>query len=249
MGAPLFRNLLLSTVAVAAVSGSAFAADLPSREAPPVYVPPPPFFTWTGAYIGGQVGYEFGRSTSSLEPTGGSVGDYSPNGVVGGAHIGYNYQISQFVIGLEGDVNGSSYRGNSGFGNVGVDATRTDIDGSVRGRVGWAWDRTLFYATGGAAFAPEHHSFTSLDGAVDSTSPTRVGWTVGGGVEYAITNNWSLRAEYRYTDYGHTTNVLFNGTGGAFAVRSHDTDNRVQAGFSYKFGAPLPPAPPILAKY
>jgi outer membrane immunogenic protein len=246
----MFRKLFLSTAALFAVTGTAFAADLPARSAPPVYVPPPPpIFTWTGAYIGGQVGYEFGRSTASLEPTGVGLGGYNPNGVVGGAHIGYNYQINQYVIGLEGDVNGSSYRGNSGFGGAGVDSVRSDIDGSVRGRVGWAWDRTLFYATGGAAFAPVHHSFAAFNGGVDTTSPTRVGWTVGGGVEYAITNNWSLRAEYRYTDYGHTTNVLFDSTGGAFAVRSRDTDHRVQAGFSYKFDQPTPIAPPIVAKY
>jgi outer membrane immunogenic protein len=253
----MFRKILISTVALVAVTGTAFAADLPSRSAPPVYVPPPPppIFSWTGAYVGGQIGYEWGTSSSNLFPTafgpgaGASLGSYSPNGVVGGAHIGYNYQISQFVVGLEGDVNGSDYHGSTSFGGLATQSTRTDVDGSIRGRVGVAWDRALIYATGGAAFGPIRNSFTSFGGINDSSSTTRVGWTVGGGVEYAITNNWSLRAEYRYTDYGNSTNVLVNNTGSALATRSRDTDNRVQAGFSYKFDTPVPMAPPIVAKY
>jgi outer membrane immunogenic protein len=253
----MFRKSLLSTAALAVLGGSAFAADLPSRSAPPVYMPPPPppIFSWTGVYIGGQIGYEWGQSSGAIFPTGtgpasgASLGTNNPSGVTGGAHIGYNYQINHFVVGVEGDVNGSNYHGNTTFGGLGSTSTRTDIDGSIRGRVGYAWDRALFYATGGAAFAPVSNSFTSAAGFSDTTSPTRIGWTIGGGVEYAITNNWSLRAEYRYTDYGHSTNVLTNSTGGALAIRTHDTDNRVQAGFSYKFDTPAPMAPPMLAKY
>ena len=249
----MFRKILISTVALVAVTGTAFAADLPSRSAPPVYVPPPPpIFSWTGVYIGGQIGYEWGKSSDSVFASPGAgvgLGSYSPSGVTGGAHIGYNYQINQFVVGVEGDVNGSSYHGsNAVFGGLGTVSTRTDIDGSIRGRVGYAWDRALFYATGGAAFGPVHDSFTNGLGT-DSTSSTKIGWTVGGGVEYAITNNWSARVEYRYTDFGHTTDTLFNTSGGIFQIRSHDTDNRVQAGFSYKFDTPVPMAPPIVAKY
>jgi outer membrane immunogenic protein len=253
MGAPLFRKILISTAAVVVVSGSAFAADLPSRAPPPVFVPPPPIFTWSGFYIGGQVGYEWGRTSATVFETAGpasiGLGGFNSNGVVGGAHIGYNYQISQFVVGLEGDVNGAGYRGSNVFLGAASFTTRNDIDGSVRGRVGVAWDRALIYATGGAAFAPFRHTITVFGGGVDEESTTRVGWTIGGGIEYAITNNWSLRAEYRYTDYGHIEDVLFNSTGGTLAVRTHETDNRVQGGFSYKFDAPTPIAPPVLAKY
>jgi outer membrane immunogenic protein len=250
----MFRKILLSTAALFAVSGTAFAADLPARSAPPVYVPPPPpIFTWTGAYIGGQIGYEFGHSSTTGITAAGAADQigYSPDGVVGGAHIGYNYQINQFVIGLEGDVNGSDYHG-SAFNNAGtvLYSTRTDIDGSVRGRVGYAFDRALIYATGGAAFAALRNTSVNVaTGGTDVFNNTRVGWTVGGGVEYAITNNWSLRAEYRYTDYGHFNEFEANSTGGAVTLRKHETDNRVQAGFSYKFDQPVPLAPPILAKY
>jgi outer membrane immunogenic protein len=248
----MFRKILLTTASLVAISGTAFAADLPSRAAPPVFVPPPPIFTWSGAYVGAQIGYEWGTSSNSVFASPGAgvgLGSYSPNGVVGGAHIGYNYQISQFVVGLEGDVNGSSYRGNNAvFGGLGTVSTRSNVDGSIRGRVGVAWDRALIYATGGAAFGSIHDSFANGIG-VDTESTTRVGWTVGGGVEYAVTNNWSVRAEYRYTDYGSTNFSLLNTSGGIFTMRSHDTDNRVQAGFSYKFDQPMMIAPPIVAKY
>jgi outer membrane immunogenic protein len=246
------RNLFLSAALLIGFSGSAFAADLPSRAAPPVYLPPPPVFSWTGVYIGGQIGYQWGTSsTTALTAVGPqSQASYSPNGVVGGAHIGYNYQIAQFVLGLEGDVNGSGYQG-SGFNNAGIvqHSTREDIQGSIRGRVGAAWDRALIYATGGVAIGSLHNSYLNTsDGRSDTFDTTRVGWTVGGGVEYAITNNWSLRAEYRYTDYGHYNDFLANSTAGTVTARKHETDNMVTAGFSYKFDMFAPPGP-VVAKY
>jgi outer membrane immunogenic protein len=254
----MFRKSLLSTAALLAIGGSAFAADLPSRAAPPVYMPPPPpIFTWTGFYVGGQVGYAWGNSgtTAASTATGATIGEpgYNPNGVIGGAHAGYNYQMSQFVIGLEADVNGSNYRG-SGISNSGVftNSTNIPVDGSIRGRVGFAWDRALFYGTGGVAFGSlQNNTVNTLTGASDSFDRFAVGWTAGGGVEYAVTNNWSIRAEYRYTDFGTNNQLLVNSTGGAVNLNKHETENRVQAGFSYKFGEPLAPPPPLpaVAKY
>ena len=87
----MIKKLLLSTVTLGALSVSAFAADLPSRRAPPVYVPPPiPVFTWTGFYVGGQVGYQWGRSngTALAARGGGAAGSGSPNGILGGGHVG-----------------------------------------------------------------------------------------------------------------------------------------------------------------
>ncbi len=235
----MMRKILLTSVAVLATSASAFASDLPShRQAPPPYIPPPPSFTWTCFYVGGQIGYECGREPATFFST-------QPSGVAGGAHIGYNYQVAQFVFGIEGDVNGTSYSGSATtfFGPATI-STKIPVDGSVRGRIGYAWDRTLFYATGGAAFADIKDSFVGPAG-VASLSRTRVGWTVGGGVEYAITNNWSVRAEYRYTDYGRFLDTPFVLPA---PVNHHSTDNRVQIGFSYKFDMYAPPAP-VLAKY
>ena len=259
----MIKKLLLSTVMIAALAGTAFAADLPSRRAPPVYVPPPviPLFTWTGLYVGGQVGYEFGRSNAfaSNPVLGGlaSVGG-KPNGVIGGAHVGYNYALGMpafggigpsFVVGVEGDVDGSNYKTNYLLGGI-SNSTNQNIQGSVRGRLGVAVDRALFYATGGAAFGDLGNNYTNtFNGLTDSNKRTRVGYTLGGGIEYAITNNFSLRAEYRYTDFGHFSDVLSNSTGGGVTVRHHETDNRVQAGFSYKFDTFSPLATPVVARY
>ena len=106
----MHRRILLASAGVIALAGSAFAADLPSRAPPPVYVPPAPIFTWTGIYIGGQIGYAWGTSNTNLGDSFGDFTSFSTNnsGVIGGAHVGYNLQLSQFVVGLEGDVDGSS---------------------------------------------------------------------------------------------------------------------------------------------
>lgn len=250
----MFHKILLSTVAVAALSGSAYAADLPTMKGPALYAPPA--FSWTGAYVGGQIGYEWGAESTSLSTAaggfGGTVPSLSTSGVIGGAHIGYNLQYSQFVFGLEGDINGSSYAGSgmNSLGTVGAYGS-IPIDGSLRARLGYAWQRALIYATGGAAFGDIHQTSTLFaTGATDTSDTLSVGWTVGGGIEYAIDTNWSARIEYRYTDYGNTAAYLGTSTagfaGGPYTAQMHDTDNRVQAGFSYKFDMLQAP---VLAKY
>ncbi|MDR3463042.1 MAG: porin family protein [Beijerinckiaceae bacterium] len=236
----MFHKLLVSTVAFAALAGTAFAADLPSRHAPPVYAPPPiPVFTWTGIYVGGQVGYGFGRDSNNFNPSSSST-----SGVIGGAHIGYNYQLpSNIVIGVEGDVDGSSARATT-FYPATTASFRDEVQGSVRGRVGYAVDRALFYATGGAAFGGLRNNYYSGP-FEDSMTHTRVGYTVGGGVEYAIDPHWSVRAEYRYTDFGHYND--FAATTLGTNITKHDTENRVQLGFSYKFDTFGPT--PVVARY
>ena len=257
------RKFIGATLLVAA-SSTAFAADLPSRRAPPVYIPPapPPVFSWSGVYVGGQVGYNFGNDRSLAFATGTPVGlasnAVSQNGVIGGAHVGYNYATRGMpffgnssavsaVFGLEGDVDGTSAKSNYGLGGIAVSSS-PNVQGSVRGRVGLAYDRVLFYATGGAAFGGFQNNYTNtLNGLTDSFSHTRVGYTVGGGIEYAFTNNWSVRAEYRYTDFGHTFDTLSNSTGGGVTVRQREAENRVQLGVSYKFDMFAPA--PVVARY
>lgn len=255
----MINKFLLSTAALVALAGTAAAADLPSRRAPPVYVPPPaiPVFTWTGAYVGGQVGYEFGRSNATSFAPGGArtgFGTSSPSGVVGGAHIGYLFSTQSLgfggnlfggglVAGVEGSVDGSNYRSNYTFANF-DNRTRQNIEGSVRGRLGVAVDRALFYATGGVAFGGlQNDYFNRANGTAASFSRTRVGYTVGGGVEYAFTNNVSARVEYRYTDYGSFNDVLASGA----SIRHRETDNRIQAGISYHFSTPS--LAPVVARY
>jgi outer membrane immunogenic protein len=285
---PMYRKILLASVGAVALSGSAaLAADIPSRAPPPVYLPPPPLFTWTGIYVGGQVGYAWASGAnrvSGVDPFTGiafntSIGQ-NPNGVIGGANVGYNYQIpawswfssSGAVIGLEGSVDGTSLTNTAAFafpdGTSLTARTRAEIQGSIRGRLGIAWDRLLIYATGGAAFGGFKTDFTIFGpafvspagvpfgafGGTSNFSNTRVGWTVGGGIQYAITNNWSVRAEYRFTDWGRINNTLFSGDafavafpGIAFVGNRHIQQNQVQVGFDYKFDLFAPA--PVVAKY
>jgi outer membrane immunogenic protein len=274
----MYRKFLLASVGAMALTGSAaFAADLPSRAPPPVYLPPVPIFTWTGFYIGGQVGGAWGTGGNHLtafDPVTGTLVDRSfggrPSGVIGGGHVGFNYQIpgwnwfssSGIVIGLEGTVDGASLSKTTvvtfpvAFGGGTLTAHSTaDIQGSIRGRLGVAWDRALIYATGGVAFVGVN-SDLSLSGfnavgmpffASASRSNSRTGWTVGGGIAYAVTNNWSIRAEYRYTDFGTISRSAVFPGGGFFNGHRRFAENQVQAGISYKFETYVPP--PIVSKY
>jgi outer membrane immunogenic protein len=250
----MFRKVFMSTVVFAALSGLAMAADLPSRAPAPVFVPPPAF-TWTGVYMGGEVGYQFGTLNSSLLTNPGraflaGIPAFNTNGVVGGAHLGINAQMSQFVIGFEGDIEGASVKGSTSaatpFGTAAFSA-REDVESTLRARAGYAWDRVLIYGTGGLAIADFINHYSTVLG-LDSDPHTRFGWTGGGGVEFAVDNNWSVRGEYRFTTFGSTNDVLAVSSAGVAQVRWHETDNSVRIGFSYKFGAP-PPPPPVVAKY
>ncbi len=168
----MYRKIFLASVGAMALTGSAaFAADLPSRAPPPVYLPPPPLFTWTGIYIGGQVGYAWtsgNNNFNGFDPFFGtgtflstSIGG-TPSGVIGGGNVGYNYQINQWVLGLEGSVDGTSLSNTSAAffpdGTTLSAHSTADIQGSIRGKLGVAWDRALIYATGGVAFGGiQHH--------------------------------------------------------------------------------------------
>jgi outer membrane immunogenic protein len=179
---------LLDSVAIV-MAGSAYGADLPSRAPPPVYVPPAPIFAWTGFYVGGQVGYAWGRQVVDFGDQFGFADslNYNANGVIGGAHVGYNLKFSQFVGGLEGDVDGSSLSKSVtvapaaiGFDPLTFNA-HLNVQGSIRGRIGYAWDRVLLYGTGGVAFAGATSTLATPT-TFDRFSTSRVGWTVGAGL-------------------------------------------------------------------
>jgi outer membrane immunogenic protein len=229
-GQTMMRKFFLPAALLAAALPAA-AADIPYGQEPPAYTPPP-LFTWTGLYLGGQIGYAWGTDTATVNPFGFSTA-YTPNGVVGGAHVGYNYQLNQFVAGLEGDVEGAGISQSHNPGGFVVYKTELPVQGSIRARLGVAFDRVLIYATGGAAFAGFQTTISGF--GVDQSSQTRAGWTVGGGLEYAVTGNWSIRAEYRYTDFGTFSQSTPFTFGFGTWVNHHETENAVRAGFSYKF--------------
>lgn len=211
--------LSLTTAAFASVATMASAADVVFQE-PPAPAPmavAPAVYDWTGVYLGAHGGYSWMRI----------VGDDFESerfdGFLLGGHVGANWQMNSWVFGVEGDVsyawNDNTYATDLGDVEIG-----TDWQGSIRARAGYAIDRTLIFATGGLAFT---RGYVELDG--DKETETFTGWTVGGGLEHAFTDNWTARLEYRYADYGTET---FNFDSDADArLREHT----VRAGVSYKF--------------
>jgi outer membrane immunogenic protein len=209
------KKILLSSVALLGLATGALAADLPSRRAPAPIIAAVPVFTWTGFYVGVNAGY--GWSNNDFDAV--DLADEDDDGgFVGGAQVGYNYQIGSFVVGLEGDVQYADFgrEGVFDFDGDGVfddDFNSSDWFGTVRARAGVAFDRALIYATGGFAFAD------------DAT-----GWTVGGGVEYAFTNNLSAKIEGLYVNLDGNDDDIFPGF-------DNETDfGVVRAGLNFRFG-------------
>jgi outer membrane immunogenic protein len=240
----------LAVVLLGSVALPAMAADLPSRKEAPVYIAPAPVYSWTGFYVGAEFGGQWGQNTTSLvnnftQNTLLTTGNYNTSGVVGGGLIGYNYQINQFVLGVEGDLTGSSNQGRFTT-PVGLASQNSQygFGAGVRGRLGFAMDRTLIYATGGWAYETIDQTYANPlvnNFLQQRISTERSGYTIGGGVEYAFSPNWSARLEYRYTDYGKYVSNYSN----LVSIQQHPTDNTVQAAINYHFGAPAP----VLAKY
>jgi outer membrane immunogenic protein len=212
---------ILFVLALGLFSGQALAADLPQPvppHAPAVYVPVAPLiFTWSGIYIGANGGFSLGTTTPSGLPA------FNTNGALAGGTIGGNYQTGVFVFGAEGDFDWDNFKGSTTTCPLLAASCQMSSNwlATARGRVGVAWDRVLFYGTGGAAFA---NLKFSTPGA--SATATPFGWTAGGGVEFAISPNWSVKAEYLFVDF---TN---QGIGGAtFSV----IENVMRGGVNYRF--------------
>jgi outer membrane immunogenic protein len=246
----MLRKLLLSSAAATAMVGSALAADLPSRRPPPV-LPVVPLFTWTGFYVGvdGGYGWQNVRETGIAGGLAAYQLNFRASGPVGGGHAGFNWQVNQFVFGIEGDVLGTSMRVNAPFNAFLFNNAdwRSGVEGSIRGRIGIAFDRFMVYATGGVAFATFRlrENFLFAPTFADTFTPSRAGLTVGGGVEYAFTDNWLARVEGRYSDFGTFNNASVLVPGLFF--RERVTEARITGGLSYKFGYAAPA--PVVARY
>jgi outer membrane immunogenic protein len=272
------KRILIGMTAVASLlATSAFAADLPMQSYTKAPVFAEPLFNWTGFYIGGNLGYSLGSSsnteTISNSRTGATVANGAArdnvNGLIGGGQLGYNWQMSRWVAGLEGDFQGSREVGFANFVCLGCGDGPSNLTstltqhlawfGTVRGRAGiLVTPAVLLYGTGGLAYGEVDTagsiSGPTLQGPGSAVFPnltsTRVGWTAGAGIEGVIGGNWTAKLEYLYMDLGTAgfgplaTNILVPvRTNAGVSYSSHFTDNIQRVGINYKFDGP------VLARY
>jgi outer membrane immunogenic protein len=228
------KKLLLSAsaiVAVAAVTSSAFAADLPARTytKAPAYTAPALVYNWTGFYIGGHVGGAFGDG-NSLQGDGGRF--------MGGVQGGADYQFAtNWVVGIEAQY---SWMDNNSTNLVFPSGTvinggGNDQLGSVTGRLGYTWGPALLYAKGGYAWKDNNNLAiaTPIAAPVFVDGNRKDGYTVGGGLEYMFTPSWSGKVEYQYYNFGNTTitSAAIPGT-----VSYNNDEHTIKAGLNYRFG-------------
>lgn len=268
----------LGWVAAAAVSlgglASALAADMPMKA---VKAPPPPPCVWCGWYVGVNGGWAFGDATGRITDFS-TVGidNFGPiiaagavptflgakhDGGFGGGQFGYNWQMRNWLLGFETDIQGANigntstfvFPGGGGFIPI-VSTGRDHIDwfGTVRGRVGVTFDNVLLYGTGGLAYGGVKSSLTliatpSIAGNFSgSLNDTRVGWVAGAGVEWLFAQNWSLKGEYLHVDLGSSNVTMLdpvNLPGAFLTYRFHHEFDSVRAGVNYHFNGP------VVAKY
>ena len=286
------RKSLISVFAGAgfslAASGLALAADMVVKAPPP---PPAPVYSWAGFYVGGNIGYSWGKASGDLNDPAIAVfsglgslptsfpESLKPKGGIGGGQFGYNYQINPtWVVGLEADLQASNEHASNSqsastsgifgalpvFAGLTSSAAATTFEariswvGTARARAGvLITPTTLLYGTGGLAFGGVKVSGSgaasinlttcigglgciptgSASGAFAfSRSTTKTGWTLGGGVEGALTGNWTWKAEYLYLNLGSESGSVADNFGGIASWNAKFTDIIARAGLNYKFG-------------
>jgi len=233
------RKLSLTLLAAATIAASqAWAADLP-RKAPPAPPPPPPL-TWTGCYLGGNIGGAFGDASVTIN--GGEVSS-NGSGFAGGGQIGCDYQFTGgWVVGIRNmfDWTSNSRSRTIAFGPLAggvVDFNNQWFD-TLTGRIGYSWQPAwLLYVQGGAAWG---HTTTNISfGGVQTGqgSNTRTGWTVGGGIEWMFAPHWSAFLEGNWMDFGGNNGVVVTPVacpaGCAFSTSA--TEATVLVGVNYRF--------------
>ncbi len=212
-------------------STSAFAADaIVYNEPAPVAVVDT--FSWTGGYIGLNAGYAGGKFKANADVAGTNhYAKDTASGFLGGVQAGYNWQFDQMIVGIETDFQGTDLKADARYsvnGAAGFDAeAKISWFGTTRARLGYTpVDRFMVYATGGVAYGKIKASYGDF-----SQSDTRVGYTVGAGAEYALTNNVTLKSEYLYTDLGKLKLDTDAGRIGEVKAPFHT----VRVGVNYKF--------------
>ncbi len=244
------KRLTLSLLGTIAAVTCASAADLPVRAAPPPYVAPQAqIFTWSGFYVGANLGYGWAHSnTQGFNLNTGAATtatSHDVRGVVGGGQIGYKWMFApQWLLGSEADIDGAGMTGSTDVCATGCTHwdQRTDWLASVRGRLGYAWANWLLFGTGGGIWV-NHHTDRTITagggaalGTTASSSETTGGWTAGGGVEWGFLPHWSAKVEYLYyriepsADFVYPANAASNRH-----TESTTNGNLVRVGVNYHF--------------
>jgi outer membrane immunogenic protein len=194
-------KFVLAGAVLALMGGAASAADLPAYEPAPVVAPVPSAFTWTGFYLGAHAGYSWGEGEINLGAD--EDEDFDADGWLAGGFVGFNYQFANpLVVGIEADLEWTSIDGDGSDAALGDFDADVNLQGSVRGRIGYAFDRVLPYLTAGFAAADVDADSDAFGDASDA----EFGWTAGAGVDFAVTDKVFIRGEYRYTDLSDIDN-------------------------------------------
>jgi outer membrane immunogenic protein len=249
----------MAALGVVVATGSAFAADI----AAPIYKAPvmaPTAYSWTGCYVGIEGGGAWGssRHVGAGLPAPAALGvpitnSFDLSGGLLGGTVGCNYQVGSWVFGIEDDFSWTNKKGGASdippFNTVARSETNEKWLDTLRGRLGFAWDRALIYGTGGAAFADTGVKICNpAVGFCVSDSQTRTGWVAGAGIEYAVWDNLSVKIEYLHADFGTGRYVdpPVTGPGGGTVVTRNVSlsDDIVRVGLNWRFNWA-----PVVAKY
>ena len=298
------KRTLLCAAALISMTSLGYAADLPSRALAPAPIYVAPAFSWTGFYVGGNVGAAWGGRDNCPGRNTIDHGvymldtDYLPNcngnnrvGVIGGVQAGYNWAFGGWLFGLEGDINWLGRNNGNGYeyavpGVPDVGLLKTTVEnhlyswsghnnsntlGTIRARFGFTTDRTLFFVTGGAAFRNGDNNATITDTTQTITkgnitkivtydydhkvyngsgSGNNFGWALGGGLEYALTENISTKIEYLHAQFSNGGNGYSSSAGDdcqRFFGDSKNSIDIVRVGLNYRFVTAAPTA--VLARY
>lgn len=267
------KKLLLASVALTVAATAAMAADAPVRHKryakTPVYkaqpmVFIPPAYDWSGAYVGGHVGWGYLRDSQTALAAGGffapgAANTMSSNQFIGGLQGGYNFMVAPHILlGVEGEFTWLTHDYTSTFATNAPPILLTNTAtpnwvATAAGRLGYTQDNMMIYAKGGGAWLDTKYGAFQIPaaGVPFSASSVRTGYTVGGGLEYGLTQNWSAKAEYAYLDFGTDTyNVGFGGATTATGIKTEM--QQVKLGLNYRFngfGSMPVLAEPIVTKY
>jgi outer membrane immunogenic protein len=245
------KKLVLAASVLVLGTAAASAADLAPRyyKAPPPVVSP--IYDWSGFYAGINGGWGTSHNCWTRTATAGapilpvSEGCHDADGGTVGGQIGYRWQASNWVFGLEAQGNWADFRGSNIsllFGGLATNRTKIDAFGLFTGQVGYAWNNVLAYVKGGAAVTDNRYEgLATVSGIVTDTAGTNTKWggTVGAGIEYAFAANWSAAVEYDHLFMG-TDNYAFNTAGLATRNESIKQDaDLVTVRVNYRFGGPV----------